>query len=87
MSSASPILMAIVAVVGLYLFFWLLGRPIKWAFKLLINAICGVFILFLVNFLGAIIGVSLEITWLNAIVAGIFGTPGVIVLLVLKYLL
>ena len=51
--------------------------------------ICGKaqFFLFVFNFLGAWIGVSLEITWLSAAVTGVFGIPGVAVLLILKYLL
>ena len=44
-------------------------------------------LLFVFNFLGAWFGISLEITWLSAIVTGVFGIPGVVVLLILTYLL
>ena len=65
----------------------LLKKPIKWVFKLLLHALFGFIFLFVFNFLGAWFGISLEITWLSAIVTGVFGIPGVVVLLILTYLL
>ncbi len=65
----------------------LLKRPIKWVFKLLLHALFGYIYLFVFNFVGAWLGISLEVTWLSAIVTGVFGIPGVAVLLILKYLL
>ncbi|MBE6997879.1 MAG: pro-sigmaK processing inhibitor BofA [Ruminococcaceae bacterium] len=65
----------------------LLKKPIKWAFKLLLHALFGFIFLFVFNFVGAWLGLSLELNWLNAIVTGVFGIPGVVVLLILKYLL
>ena len=47
----------------------------------------GFAVLFLLNFAGGFVGLSLGINWLNAIVVGIFGAPGVVLLLLLKYLL
>ena len=65
----------------------LLKKPINWVFKLLLHALFGFIFLFVFNFLGAWFGISLEITWLSAIVTGVFGIPGVVVLLILTYLL
>ena len=65
----------------------LLKKPMKWAFKLLLHALFGYITLFLFNFIGAFFGVSLEITWLSAIVSGLLGIPGVVILLILQYLL
>lgn len=64
----------------------LLIKPIGWALKLLFHALIGFAALFLLNFFGSIIGITLELNWLNALVTGIFGLPGVLVLLALKYL-
>ena len=55
--------------------------------KLLLHALFGYIFLFVFNFVGAWFGVSLEITWLTAIISGVFGVPGVVVLLLLKYIL
>ena len=75
---------AILAVITVVLVLRLLSAPLRLAVKLLINALVGFAVLFLLNFAG---GLSLGINWLNAIVVGIFGAPGVVLLLLLKYLL
>lgn len=64
----------------------LLKKPLKWAFKILIHAGFGFIALVVLNFFGSIIGVNIEITWLSAIIAGVLGLPGVILLLVVQYL-
>lgn len=71
----------------LLLFFRLITKPLQWAGKLLLHAISGFVALFVLNFFGSIVGLTLELTWLNAIIAGVFGMPGVVVLLILTYLL
>jgi len=55
--------------------------------RLVLNTICGFVLLFALNFLGGFIGISLGINWFNAIVVGIFGLPGVGLLLILQWLL
>ena len=65
----------------------LLKKPIKWAFKLLLHALFGYIFLFAFNLVGSFVGISLQINWLSAIISGVFGIPGVVVLLILKYIL
>ena len=57
------------------------------ALKLLLHAVGGFVMLFLVNFFGSYLGISLEMSWLNAIVSGLLGVPGVVILLLFKYIL
>lgn len=76
----------IVAVLMIWLLLKILKTPLKWVWKLLINAAGGFISLFVLNFLGGFVGLSLEITWLNAIVVGILGLPGVLLLLLIKYI-
>ena len=80
----------IVAVVILLLFLVpiikLLKKPLKWALKLLIHAASGYIALLVLNFFGGIVGLSIEITWVSAIIVGILGLPGVILLLIMKYI-
>lgn len=64
----------------------LLKKPIKWALKILIHAGFGFLALVVLNFFGSLVGISIEITWLSAIIAGVLGLPGVILLLVVQYL-
>ena len=62
-------------------------KPIGCLLRLLLNTIGGFVVLFILNFLGGFIGISLGINWINAIVVGIFGIPGVGLLLILQWLL
>lgn len=66
--------------------FKLLKTPLKWAFKLLIHAASGFIALFLLNLFGGLIGITIEITWISAIIVGVLGLPGVILLLLIKYI-
>jgi len=78
------LILAIPAIIGvalIWLILKLLKKPIKWAFKLLLNALSGYFFLMIFNFFGGIVGLHLPITWLNVIVTGVLGVPGVVLLL------
>lgn len=81
------IFLAAAAIFLLTLTFRLLKKPIAWIFKLIIHAVMGYIALFIFNFVGAWVGLSLGLNWLNAIVTGVLGIPGVILLLLIKYLL
>lgn len=62
----------------------LLKGPMKLAFKLLIHAVMGFVFLFIFNFLGAWVDMSIPLTWINAIITGVLGVPGVVILLILQ---
>ncbi len=79
--------LAIYVVIGallLWLIIKIFATPIKWAFKLLINALLGFVMLFIFNYLGGFIGLSITVGWLSAIVAGVLGIPGIILLLLIE---
>ncbi len=79
--------LAIYVVIGallLWLIIKIFATPIKWAFKLLINALLGFVMLFIFNYLGGFIGLSITVGWLSAIVAGVLGIPGIILLLLVE---
>ncbi|NMB17769.1 MAG: pro-sigmaK processing inhibitor BofA [Firmicutes bacterium] len=71
----------------LYILARLLLIPLRLAIRLLINGVIGGLLLWLVNLLGMFVGVYLPINPITALVAGFLGIPGVILLLVLKYVL
>ena len=80
----SYLILVIPAAIGialLWLLLKLLKKPIKWAFKLLLNALSGYLFLLVFNFFGGIVGLHVPITWLSAIVTGVFGIPGVVIML------
>lgn len=60
----------------------ILVLPLKVLWKLLINGAMGAILLFIVNAVDHTFGLNIEITMITALVAGFFGVPGVIALLI-----
>ena len=87
MSDLSLPLMIAAGVLLLILFVKIIRLPLQLLFKLILHAAVGFVALFLFNYLGSYIGVTLEITVFRAVVTGVLGVPGVILLLLFKYLL
>ncbi|WP_026886792.1 pro-sigmaK processing inhibitor BofA family protein [Clostridium beijerinckii] len=78
---------------GIILLF-LMIKLLKWPIKILINGIIGVVILYLANFIianlslvGINVNFSLAINPITALIAGFFGVPGVIVLIIIRLFL
>ncbi len=62
----------------------LLTAPLRLAMKLAVNAALGLLALWLVNMLP---GVSLGLNLVNALIVGIFGMPGLVLLILLHWIL
>ena len=77
LGSLGPML---VGVVLLLLIVKLLSMP----FKLVWNGICGAVLLWLVNILGSFVGFSLKITIIKALIAGFFGIPGALAVILFE---
>ena len=78
----TDILVVIAAVFLVWLVIRLFRRPIRWILKLLLNTAIGFAALFLLNFFG----ITLGLNWINALVIGVAGFPGLVLLLLIKYL-
>ena len=67
---------------------WLACKVLKISlkrfWKLFVNALIGAAILLIINFFGTVIGISISISFLSALIVGILGVPGVIILLLLQ---
>ncbi|MDL2257527.1 pro-sigmaK processing inhibitor BofA family protein [Eubacteriales bacterium OttesenSCG-928-K08] len=64
----------------LYLVCMLLVIPVKWLLRLVGNGVVGFLLLLLLNFVGgALFGFTVPLNLINVLVAGVFGVPGVIV--------
>ncbi|BCZ49221.1 hypothetical protein psyc5s11_52880 [Clostridium gelidum] len=79
----------IYALIGIVVLF-LVIKLLKWPIKIVINGIIGVVILYVANFIIANLGLvgintnfSLAINPITALIAGFFGVPGVIVLIII----
>lgn len=70
----------IVGVVLLLLIVKLLSMP----FKLVWNGICGAVLLWIVNFAGSFVGFGLKITVVKALIAGFFGIPGALAVILFE---
>ncbi|MBR3561541.1 MAG: pro-sigmaK processing inhibitor BofA family protein [Oscillospiraceae bacterium] len=62
----------------------LFSAPLKLALKVLLNTLLGFAALFLLNLAGGITGFTLGLNLLNALVVGILGIPGLVLLALLK---
>jgi len=63
------------------------SAPLKLAVKLLVNTLLGFFALWVVNFTAGVTGVALGVNLWNALVIGILGFPGFLLLLLLQWVL
>ncbi|MBS3994327.1 MAG: pro-sigmaK processing inhibitor BofA family protein [Alkaliphilus sp.] len=71
----------------LYIIGYLLLVPIKWIVKLVYNGIVGGVMLLILNFVGGFFDYGIAINPITALVAGFLGIPGVIVMMIIRYLL
>ena len=75
----------ILIILGVILILWLVLKLFKVSFKviwkLLINALIGGVVLYLLNLIP---GISMPINWLTTILTGIFGVPAGIVIFIVS---
>lgn len=74
----------LVALIVLFLVLKIIAAPIKIVIKLMLNALAGGVVLFLINMIGASFGFVLDINWITSLIVGIFGVPGVILVILLQ---
>ena len=58
----------------------IVSLPVKLLWKMITNSIVGAVMLWIVNLFGA----GIQITFIKALVAGVFGIPGVLVVVLLS---
>lgn len=74
----------IVSILALILIVKIFAWPFKVLIKLLINGFLGYILLFLMNSLGKGLGIYIPINNLSCLIAGFFGIPGVIFLIIVN---
>lgn len=75
------ILFGIIAVFLLVFVLKILKVSVAIIWKFFWNGVIGLALLFLVNLFGNGIGVNIEMNVINSLIAGVFGIPGIILLL------
>lgn len=71
-----------VGIIVLFVLMKLLALPLKLLWKLVTNSIIGALMLWVVN----LFGLGIQITFFKALIAGIFGIPGVVVIVIAHFL-
>lgn len=61
--------------------------PLKIIGRLMLNCILGGVALLLINLIGIPFGFTISLNLVSALIAGVLGLPGVILLIILKFLL
>lgn len=72
------------ALLVLYIILKVLALPVKIIIKLLVNGLIGGAIIFAINYIGAGFGFVLPLEWWSAILVGILGIPGAIILILIQ---
>ena len=62
-----------------------LAWPVKKILKLAINLILGIIMIYLVDTFGANIGITIPFNIVTALIAGVLGVPGVILLIIIGF--
>ena len=72
----------IVGIIVLFVLMKLLALPFKLLWKLVTNSLIGALMLWVVN----LFGLGIQITFIKALIAGVFGIPGVVVIVIAHFL-
>ena len=81
------IALMIVAILAIVLLLKLITAPIRLGYKLLINLASGYALLFLFNLFSGLTGFVLDLNLITAAILGLFGLPGLSLLLVVRLIL
>ncbi len=81
------IALMIVAILAIVLLLKLITAPIRLGYKLLINLASGYALLFLFNLFSGLTGFVLDLNLITAAILGLFGLPGLALLLVVRLIL
>ena len=71
----------VVGLIVLYVLLKVLSMPFRIVWKLITNSIAGAIMLWFVN----LFGTGIDITFIKALLAGIFGIPGVLVIVIAQF--
>lgn len=83
-------LVVIIAYVAGVLFLYALGKllliPLRTIFNLIVNAVIGGGVLLLINFVGSFWGFQVGVNPITALIVGLLGVPGVLLVVGLRLL-
>ena len=75
-------------ILGCIIVLWIIGKifsvPLKALFKLIMNSVLGGLLIFIINLIGAVWNFHIGLNIVTAILVGILGIPGAVLLVILK---
>lgn len=74
----------VIAVLLFLLLIKLFKTPLKLVWKIIIHAVSGLLTLALFNLVAGIFGTRIDINFVNCLLSGVLGIPGVILILLLQ---
>lgn len=80
----SVILPFLGALLAIFIILKILSAPFKLIIKLVINGLIGGLIIYVINWIGAGFNFALPLEWWSAILVGILGIPGAIILVLIQ---
>jgi len=86
MNTAIWIILIVAGLCGVVILLRVFSAPLRLAVKLACNTLLGFAELIVLDFLGSWVGFSLGINLMNAIIAGVLGIPGVLLLILTRWL-
>ena len=87
MIDLNSVIAYVVGILLVVVIFYLMTKPAKWILKTVLNGILGGVMLLIINYFGSSIGLSIPINPISALVAGVLGFPGVILLILIGLIL
>jgi inhibitor of the pro-sigma K processing machinery len=87
MDLSQKILAALLALFFLVALVRIFSTPLKIALRLLANTLLGFLALWVANLTAAVTGIALGMNLMNALVVGILGLPGFVLLLLVQWVL
>ena len=80
----SYLTMILIAIIVLLLDKFVLKVNTKRLIELIINILLGIVVIWLINKFGGSLGISIPLNFITALVVGVLGIPGVIILVLLN---
>ncbi len=77
----------LIGVGALFIVLKLLALPMKLIIKLVINGLVGGVVIYVINLIGLNFGFFIDLNWITALIVGILGVPGVVIVAILHFLL
>lgn len=76
----------VIGIILLAFVLWLFSKSIRLLFRFVLNSIVGFIFLIIFNFFGGMVGLYLPVNFITAFITGVLGIPGIILLLLAKYI-